>query len=118
MSQVELTPELLAEIKRRAESVLDYKASGSPSYNQLVMIEMAFHEKANPATVLAMAEMLTRLRENKPTCLHWWNAEHGEWQNCKDGNGRDEHSEPHGYCPDCGGEVEIIEDPYKKGGAE
>lgn len=101
MSDIKITPELLADVEAKAKSC----RPGDTLH-------------FDPAVVLAMTKMITGLCGNKPNCLHWWSEEDHEWKNCKDGNGRDEHNEPYGFCPDCGGEVEVIENPFTEGGAE
>jgi len=112
---IKLTPALLAEIKQRAESVLDYKASGTPSYNELVMLEMAFQEKATPAIVLAMiAKIEQPISMPKPICEHWLSDEFpGDYESycCTDGIRIDHDCELWEFCGYCGGKVEIIDCP-------
>lgn len=63
---------------------------------------------ADPQTVLKLLEHV------KPPCLHWFDKIEGEWQ-CECSESLNWDSEPWGYCSDCGGEVEVVDDPNPDG---
>lgn len=141
MQPIEITPELLAELKERAEaatpgpwkvhtlevqnpcSVLTRTASwivlsdgeNLPLADRKGVSNNRHIAAANPATVLALVAEIERLKQfEKPTCKHWWSEDHECWDSgCMEITGLHigADSEPYDYCPNCGGVTEIVDEP-------
>lgn len=130
---VEITPELLADLREKAEAYeLHYLVgkdwfvdgelvkAGKREKNEFVAetvshIDADYIAAANPAVVLALVAEIERLRD-RPRCKHWLDDPERSSQDyarsCSTINYTiDMGCEPPLFCEICGGEVEIVDAP-------